>query len=193
MSETADLLLRHQIKSYFFTYASYVFLTAGRKALSNAKQQLQDQGLTSFQLGSLDTSFLLCYAVGNFVAGNLGDRFGHKGFVFCVLLVDILLHGWGVVNVWWLIVGVMVVGVVGSGCALMLFSTVKYYIPLLDEKCFIALIILWSIHGVLASSVWPCCVAIINKWFSSEHRGISKTLTSCSDYSSLAYRAFLFH
>ena len=63
----------------WIAYASYYF---GRKAFPVVKSTLQEKfGLSVGMLGWIDTGYLIAYALGQFVNGNLGDRVGSRRLI----------------------------------------------------------------------------------------------------------------
>jgi sugar phosphate permease len=69
------------------SWLAYASSYLGRKGFSAVKKPLQaDLGLSTFQLGLIDTGFLGAYALGQFVSGVLADRFGARRVVGIGLL-----------------------------------------------------------------------------------------------------------
>jgi sugar phosphate permease len=61
------------------TWLSYATYYLGRQNYSVCKTSLADQfGLSATNLGDMETGYLVAYAVGQFVSGKLGDRFGGR-------------------------------------------------------------------------------------------------------------------
>lgn len=67
---------------YALTWISYATYYLGRKGLGVTKARLKSElGLTTADLGDIDTAYLSAYAVGQFVNGYLGDRVGSRRLV----------------------------------------------------------------------------------------------------------------
>jgi sugar phosphate permease len=67
---------------YALTWISYATYYLGRKSLGVTKARLKSGlGLTTADLGDIDTAYLSAYAVGQFVNGYLGDRVGSRRLV----------------------------------------------------------------------------------------------------------------
>jgi sugar phosphate permease len=72
-------LKRLKARVFGLTWLSYASYYLTRKNLSVAKSALKsEEGLSLNQLGLIDTSYLAFYAVGQFLSGALGDRFGPR-------------------------------------------------------------------------------------------------------------------
>jgi sugar phosphate permease len=68
-----------QVRVFALTWLSYASFYLTRKDFSVVKGRLEeDLHLTLAQLGMIDTLYLAAYAVGQFVSGSLGDRFGPR-------------------------------------------------------------------------------------------------------------------
>lgn len=84
-------LFRLQLRAFgltWFGYASYYFT---RKNVSVVKSRLHDAlGITTEQLGTLDTSYLVFYAIGQFTNGTLGDRLGSRRLLAIGLFMSAL-------------------------------------------------------------------------------------------------------
>ena len=77
-----------QILSCVITGLSYVTIYLIRKPLGVVKTDLQtNYHLTKNQLGWMDTSFFLPYAIVQIVCGNLGDRYGARAMITMNLLL----------------------------------------------------------------------------------------------------------
>ena len=60
----------------------YLFYYTGRQTLGFAVVGIQhDYGLSKYQIGWISATMLWCYAGGQFVNGNLGDKFGGKAMM----------------------------------------------------------------------------------------------------------------
>lgn len=75
----------------WLSYASYYLC---RKNVSVSKTALQEAlGLTTAQLGSIDTGYLAAYAIGQFTMGLVGDRIGSRRLVGTGMLAASFLTG----------------------------------------------------------------------------------------------------
>src|SRR5437667_9912404 len=85
----------------WIAYASYYF---GRKAFPVVKSTLQERfGLSVGMLGWIDTGYLIAYALGQFVNGDLGDRIGSRRLVgFGMLGVAAACAAFGFSSAAWL-------------------------------------------------------------------------------------------
>ena len=80
------------------SYASYYF---GRKGFSVSKSTIQERyGVTTGQLGFIDTGYLAAYAAGQFTWGNLGDKLGSRRLLgFGMLMVAATVAAFGLSGV----------------------------------------------------------------------------------------------
>ncbi len=68
-----------QARAFALTWLSYASYYLTRKNLSVVKNRLNvDLGVSVGWLAGIDTAFLVLYALGQFAAGGLGDRFGAR-------------------------------------------------------------------------------------------------------------------
>eukprot|EP00920_Eleutheroschizon_duboscqi_P007046 GHVT01016307.1.p1 GENE.GHVT01016307.1~~GHVT01016307.1.p1 ORF type:complete len:565 (+),score=96.74 GHVT01016307.1:4451-6145(+) len=76
------------VRAFVVTYIGYATLYSTRKPFSVVKSHMQaDLGLSTFTLGSIDTAFLLAYAVGQLILPRLFDSWGmRKPLFFCYAL-----------------------------------------------------------------------------------------------------------
>lgn len=103
-------------------------------------------GFESLELGLMDTSYLLSYAIGNCISGNLGDKYSLKklvcyGLYLCSLTYMIVLY-----------------------IQIVLLSYLKVTSPF-------PYYLLFFLNGLFQSTVWPGTVAVMSYWFGSSHRG----------------------
>ena len=146
----------YQSLAFFLTFLSYAAYHAGRQPYSTTKSALQppnnstwttsgyapfntDEG--SYYLGALDTTFLVAYAIGLFIAGPLGDRLNLRLFLG--------------------------LGMIGSGVFLGLVG-LFYYMNVHSVALF-ALTNL--IAGFFQATGWPGCVVVMTRWFDRSHMG----------------------
>jgi OPA family sugar phosphate sensor protein UhpC-like MFS transporter len=76
---TSEKLRWLQIRAFSLTWVSYASYYFTRKNLAVVKSHLHEHlGITTFQLGCLDTAYLAAYAVGQFASGVIGDVIGPR-------------------------------------------------------------------------------------------------------------------
>lgn len=96
------------------TWLAYAGFNLTRKSFAVAKVELGEGtavGLTQAQLAWIDGAFLIAYAVGQFIWGVAGDRFGTRKVVAIAMLISILAGA--------------AMGAVGSGLALGIFFGIQ--------------------------------------------------------------------
>src|SRR5262245_25208031 len=82
MDAAPTLPRRMQVRVFALTWISYASYYLGRKGLSVVKSRIDDElhvGVTA--LGAIDTAYLVAYAIGQFVCGALGDRWGARRMI----------------------------------------------------------------------------------------------------------------
>jgi len=150
----------YQVLAFALTFLSYIMYHAGRQPYSTTKSALApytnsttpanndgagyapfngSDGLT--YLGTLDTVFLVAYAVGMFVAGPLGDRVNIRLFLG--------------------------VGMIGSGLFLGLIGMYKYW----DVHSVAVWAITDFVAGIFQATGWPGCVVVMTRWFDRRYMG----------------------
>ena len=146
----------YQSLAFGLTFLSYAVYHAGRQPYSTTKSALQppnnatwatsgyppfntDEG--SVYLGTLDTTFLVAYAIGLFIAGPLGDRLNLRLFLG--------------------------LGMVGSGVFLGLVG-LMYYMGVHSVALFAATDF---VAGLFQATGWPGCVVVMTRWFDRAHMG----------------------
>jgi OPA family sugar phosphate sensor protein UhpC-like MFS transporter len=92
------------------TWLAYAGFYLTRKAFSVAKNELKKPevlGLTKAQMSAMDGAYSAVYAIGQFLWGTLGDRFGTRKVILFGMMASIVTAAiMGMVNVaWWM--GVM--------------------------------------------------------------------------------------
>ncbi|XP_065845816.1 glucose-6-phosphate exchanger SLC37A2-like [Oscarella lobularis] len=144
----------------FFIYASYHL---SRKAISVVKNAWScnqnstdnssygtnctgwkpfDGDHSKVYLGSLDTSFLIAYAVAMFFSGHLGDRMNLRYF--------------------------LMIGMLGSG----LFTAALGFAHFLNIHVLAYFVVVQVLGGMFQSTGWPSVVAIMANWFGRGNRGL---------------------
>lgn len=68
-----------QLRAFILTWICYASYYLTRKNLAVVKSRLHtDLGVSTFELASLDTAYLIAYAAGQFLSGAVGDRIGSR-------------------------------------------------------------------------------------------------------------------
>ncbi len=68
----------------------YLFYYTGRQTLGFAVSGIQhDYGLSKYKLGWISTTMLWCYAGGQFINGNLGDKLGGKAMLIARAILSL--------------------------------------------------------------------------------------------------------
>ncbi|XP_065845815.1 glucose-6-phosphate exchanger SLC37A2-like [Oscarella lobularis] len=93
-------------------------------------------------LGSLDTSFLIAYAVAMFFSGHLGDRMNLRYF--------------------------LMIGMLGSG----LFTAALGFAQFWNIHVLAYFVVMQLLGGIFQSTGWPSVVAIMANWFGKGNRGL---------------------
>jgi len=88
-------LRRLQARAFSLTWFSYASYYLTRKNFSVVKSRLNsDLGLSIEMLAFIDTLYLVLYAVGQFVNGALGDRFGPRRMIALGMWASALVSLW---------------------------------------------------------------------------------------------------
>ncbi|OMJ79156.1 hypothetical protein SteCoe_20903 [Stentor coeruleus] len=98
-------------------------------------------GISSEKLGMIDMSFLICYAVGNFIFGILGDMY-HQKKVLCIC------------------------SLIAGG----IFSTI-ILLSYFQIMTFALFTVLFAVFGLFLSSIWPMVVSIMGQEYPHAVRG----------------------
>lgn len=78
-----------QVRAFVLTWLSYASYYFARKNLAVTKTRLQDSlALSTTALGTIDTVYLVAYAIGQFANGALGDRIGSRRLIAMGMLVS---------------------------------------------------------------------------------------------------------
>lgn len=135
------------MKVFIFTFlcvaSRHILMTAW---FNSSKEVHKHAGIDSVELGVIDMSFLLMYAIGNFILGVLGDSFRQKrvlclsSFVSCLTYFSVI------------------------------FNQI-IFLSYLKAMNFYSYIILFSVLGFTQSAIWPMTVAIMGVHYSKEVRG----------------------
>jgi sugar phosphate permease len=88
-------LRRLQARTFALTWLSYASYYLTRKNLSVVKSRLNtDLGVSVGALGGIDTLYLAMYALGQFVNGGLGDRFGARRMIAVGMIASAAVSVW---------------------------------------------------------------------------------------------------
>lgn len=99
------------------------------------------EGFTGAQLGTIDTVYLIFYALGNILSGQLSDSYSPR----CMISIGL-----------------------GVTCFLYIMIVILSY---LNINLFIPSLIIYMIIGLSHSTVWPATVSIMGNWFDKSIRG----------------------
>ena len=94
-------------------------------------------------LGVLDTIFMVCYAIGLYLSGWLGERIELRKLVTA--------------------------GTLSTAITLMVFG---YVLPMMNCKSMTVWAVVWGLNGFAQSTGWPTLVTIMSNWFGVESRGL---------------------
>lgn len=126
------------------SWLAYATSYLGRKGFGAVKKPLQDElGLSTAELGLIDTGFLAAYALGQFGSGVLADRIGSRRLVG--------------------------IGLLGSAAACIAFGA---------SSGVWALVVCFSLNGLLQSTGWPGTTRVVVEWTPPERRGRVMSLWS---------------
>lgn len=88
-SSTPSSLRKLQVRMVLLTYFGYFFYYFGRKYLGVITPSLIEEGvLTKTQIGLIQSGYLTAYAIGQFVSGALGDKFGPRLLICTGMVVS---------------------------------------------------------------------------------------------------------
>jgi sugar phosphate permease len=88
----SDAHRRWRIRIFATTWLAYVAFYFCRKPFSAAKASIQDEtGWTTAELGDLWATYLIAYALGQFLASHMGTRLGPRRNVLLGMLASILV------------------------------------------------------------------------------------------------------
>lgn len=86
---TSALAGRDRALCLCLTWLAYASYYVGRLTFSVTKVSVsQDLEITIETLASVDTAYLGCYAIGQFISGHVGDRVGSRRLVGCGMLLS---------------------------------------------------------------------------------------------------------
>jgi len=162
----------HHGIAFTVTFITYAFFHAARKTLSNSKDSIsifwtdnqfnqtwpaphndelvwtrtslaRNYEQAAIYLGTLDTTFMMCYAIGLFISGYIGEKYS-------------LRH-------------VLALGTILNATTLFIFGCV---LPATNCTHIGWWILLWGLNGLAQSTGWPSVVTIMGNWFPAEGRGL---------------------
>ena len=109
-ARTNPLLRQWRIRVFAATWLCYAGLYFCRKPFYIAKSSLGTElGIDATQLGTIGTAYLVAYALGQFIAGNLGQRLGPRVVLLLGMAVSLAVNvGFGVSNSFAMFLGLMV-------------------------------------------------------------------------------------
>jgi len=84
---------RWRWRIFGITWLAYVGFYLTRKAFSAAKAGMLDDphlGITKAQMGAIDGAYLIAYAIGQFIWGIAGDRYGARRVVLIGMLASVI-------------------------------------------------------------------------------------------------------
>jgi len=108
----------------------------------------QTFGWTTAQLGMVFSSLLLMYAIGQFVNGQLADRFGSR-----------------------IIASIGVLGSVAMNMAIFAVTIFASSNPMTPDKSLLWVSVFWGANGFFQAMGWTPMVRVMSHWFSSKNRG----------------------
>ena len=97
--------------------------------------------MTTVWLSAMDSVNIFSYAIGNIISGSLEDHYSLRYMISGGLMLSSLIY--------WIIV---------------LLGVNNIYIPILYVFC-------WCLQGLVQSTVWPGCIALLGRWFDKHNRG----------------------
>jgi len=130
----------------WLTYFSYYFCRVNMSVVAAALYEDDPVGFgfTEAQMGNVFSTLTICYAIGQFVNGQLGDRFGSRNVVMVGILGSVVCN---------YLVGIM--------------SQVS------DDPDVVLgwITVLWGINGFFQSMGWSLMVKALAMWFPLDIRG----------------------
>jgi sugar phosphate permease len=142
--ERGKLFGSWQIKMLLIAWVTYASFYLLRVNFSVAIPKIIDEyGFSKTEVGIVATSLLLAYAVGQFINGQLGDKFKARRMITLGLITSVLL------NILFGFSGIFFIGI-----------------------AFIWIMaIIWALNGYFQSMGWAPTVKTIANWFSKKERG----------------------
>jgi len=133
-----------QIKMLLVSWATYASFYLLRVNYSVAIPEIiNEYGFTKTELGIVATSLLLAYAVGQFINGQLGDKFKARRIIAFGLIISAILN-------------------IFFGFSGMFFTGVTFIWIMAT---------IWAFNGYFQSMGWAPTVKTIANWFTKKERG----------------------
>ena len=109
-------------------------------------------------LGTLDTTFMMCYAIGLFISGYIGEKYSLRHVLALGEFdgVSIIYREYKI-------------GTILNATTLFIFGCV---LPATNCTHIGWWILLWGLNGLAQSTGWPSVVTIMGNWFPAEGRGL---------------------
>lgn len=139
------------------TFINYAMAHWTRKSYTNIKSQMMAAGISPLTLTAMDSGFMMTYAAGSFITGQLGDHFspvaviggGLLGSTICLFLIV-------------------------YGTSLSVIQNAAF--------CGTWLLICQLLHGAFQATGGPVNTAIMGGWFPAKGRGLIFGLWTCHQY-----------
>lgn len=133
---------RWQILIFVISYLCIVARHACLEGWYIVKSNVHDDlGFSTTWLGAMDSTYLFCYGIGNYISGILGDSFSIKYVVPSGMFIAAGLY--------FVIAFLGVTSVSQAWLFVLIFAGI----------------------GLSQSTVWPGTVSLMGKWYSSKHTG----------------------
>ena len=155
-SEAAMAVFQRSV--FLITFVNYGMAHFSRKCYTTVKTDLVASGVDVSILSSMDTAFMLSYALGTFVSGRLGDMFPQNAILGLGLFGSTLCLG----AIQWLEYIDIMASNHGLGAAL--FVTVQL------------------VHGAFQSTGVPVNTSVMGNWFPKKGRGLIFGLWTCHQF-----------
>ena len=151
----SNIKLCYQTKNFILTVLAYSALHAARTSWSNIQNNFNaSQGTSKAQYGLINMVFLLCYSIGMYFSGWLGDKVNVKYLIFGGSVGTIISYG--------------LVGLIGE----------------YTNMSFALILSLFAINGIFQSTVkiiismllnnskgWPGNMSVMGHWIEQNGRG----------------------
>jgi len=156
---------RQQVRTFTAVYVTYFTFYLCRYNLPIAKTELTGTfQWSAADIGKVFTALTICYAIGQFVNGQLGDRFGTRKIASLGALGSVFMN-------------------------LCVFALVLLAVPAsADHGLTLTLLILfWGANGFFQSMGWGPMVRLMAHWFPTEGRGkVMGLLGTCYQFGAAA-------
>mmetsp|Transcript_55857 Transcript_55857/g.62458 ORF Transcript_55857/g.62458 Transcript_55857/m.62458 type:complete len:470 (+) Transcript_55857:230-1639(+) len=162
-AENLKKLRAYQPWAFAITFGGYMMAHFSRKSYSTIKTKLQmEAGYSPLLLSSMDTAFMVTYAIGNVVNGKMGDTYNPTT--------------------------ILAIGIMASGACLLainalIWGDVEHHSEMLGNAL---IIFFYCAFGFAQSTGGPVGTAVMGNWFcdkkSVENRGTIFGLWTCHQY-----------